>query len=162
MGHCLFLLPNKFLFGQSCATQRQSLEAKSVPLPTPARTRRVYTLQVLFGQFDVHIIRLLHNSTFFQNSFGFVCVLTGFIIPLSLDSTFSSAKRVCRIIRNRPVPGQDWVESESTRPAMLARKMHATHIFSTTLLSEEQNTSTAYAQVHIVNNRCLTEPDSIV
>ncbi len=49
-------------------------------------------------------IRLLHSSTFFRTGLD-LCVLTGFIIRLSHDSTFPLAKRVSRIVRNGPVPG---------------------------------------------------------
>ena len=49
------------------------------------------------------VIRLLRSSTFFQNRFGLVCVLIDVIIRLSHNSTFSLAKRACRIIRNGPV-----------------------------------------------------------
>ncbi len=71
--------------------------------PSMIRSDTVFLGTGPFRIIRMSVIRLLRSSTFFQNRFGLVCVLIDVIIQLSHNSTFSLAKRACRIIRNGPV-----------------------------------------------------------
>ena len=62
-----------------------------------------HQVQVISGSFDHTKLIFCTIQLFSKQVWICVCVFIGFKIPLSIYSTFSSAKRVCRIVRNRPV-----------------------------------------------------------
>ncbi len=72
--------------------------------PSPWHRHRLYegTGPFRIIRISIRVIRLL-----FQNRFGFVCVQIGFTIQHLHNSTFSSAKKASRIVRNRPVQGHN-------------------------------------------------------